>query len=70
MKIKLNLKQVHYLGNVRVLFFEGCVVEKLLDEVDVAEQHPAAAVPLQAERVQCVTENKNKQVLKLVLKLV
>ena len=41
------------------LFFEGRVVEELLDEVDVAEKHPAAAVALQAERVQSVTEKKN-----------
>ncbi len=40
------------------LFFEGRVVEELLDEVDVAEKHPAAAVALQAERVQSVTEKK------------
>ena len=44
--------------NEVVLFLQRRVVQELLDEVDVAEQHPPAAVALQAEGVQRVTERK------------
>ena len=37
------------------------VVEQLLDEVDVAQQHAAAAVALQAQRVQRVAINRAKE---------
>jgi len=39
---------------VRVHALERVVVQKLLDEVDVAHQHASAAVPVQVERVQGV----------------
>ncbi len=37
------------------------VVEQLLDEVDVPQQHAAAAVALQAQRVQRVAINRAKE---------
>ena len=37
-----------------LLFLERGVVEEFLDEVDVAKQHPATAVPLETEGVQGV----------------
>ncbi len=37
------------------------VVEQLLDEVDVAQQHAAAAVALQAQRVQRVAIKRAKE---------
>ena len=43
----------------RRLLLEGRVVEELLDEVDVTEEHPAAAVALQAQGVQSVTREKH-----------
>lgn len=39
---------------------QGCVVEELLDQVHVGQQHAAAAVALQAQRVQSVPEGEEK----------
>eukprot|EP00965_Chrysotila_dentata_P261762 6214360-Pleurochrysis_carterae.AAC.4 len=38
-----------------VAALERVVVEQLLNQIDVREQHPPAAVPFKAERVECVT---------------
>lgn len=39
---------------------QGCVVEQLLDQVHVGQQHAAAAVALQAQRIQSVPEGEEK----------
>jgi hypothetical protein len=40
---------------MRVFFFAGNVLEEFLDEIDVGENHAAAAVALEADGVECVT---------------
>ena len=41
-----------------LLFLKRGVVEEFLDEVDVAEKHPATAVPLETESVQGVAREE------------
>jgi hypothetical protein len=40
---------------MRVFFFAGNVLEEFLDEIDVGENHAAAAVALEADGVEGVT---------------
>lgn len=42
------------------LLFKRRVIEQLLDQVHMPEQHSPAAVPLKAQRVQGITKNTQK----------
>lgn len=39
-----------------ILLLEWRIIEQLLDQIHVPEQHAATAVALQAQRIQSVTE--------------
>ena len=49
--LQIVLSFDHPLGTFRV------VIEQLLNQIDVRQHHPPAAIPLQAEFVQRVTAN-------------
>ncbi len=38
------------------LLLQGCIVQQLLDEVNVGQEHPAATVTLQTQSIQCITK--------------
>ena len=42
-----------------ILFFKRSVVEEFFNQVDVAEEHPAAAIPLEPKSVQSIAGKIN-----------
>ena len=55
----LATKAVEEVGRWRVgwLFFKWRIIEQFFDEVNVAQEHPSAAVPLQTHGVQSISVN-------------